>query len=55
MLLISEVLRVVAQTCGYAVSQRKIGLLVVVLVVGIIVAATATATVVAPVAIYPFL
>lgn len=55
MLVISEILRLVGQTVGYAVNQRRFGLLFFVVIVGILVAITAAASAVVPVAIYPFL
>lgn len=55
MLLISEVVRTVAHAIGYAIAQRRIGLLVILIAAGLVVLLSTTATTLAPVAIYPFL
>jgi hypothetical protein len=53
--LISELGRLLWQAIVFAIDQRKIGLLVALVLVGAIVALSAAATVVVPVAVYPFL
>ena len=55
MLLIGEIARLVGQAFAYAVAQRRIGLLLLLLVAGAVVLLSVSVTTVAPVAIYPFL
>ena len=55
MLLIRELLRVLWDLVRYSVATGRILLLVVVIVVAVIAAVTTSVTVVAPVALYPFL
>lgn len=55
MLLITEIGRLAVQAVGYAIAQRRIGLLVLLILAGLIVMLSATVTVAGPVAIYPFL
>lgn len=55
MLLISEVMRVLWNALTLAFRTKKVGLLLIVVVAGLFAVLAASVTVVAPVAIYPFL
>lgn len=55
MLMVREILRSIAAVVGYAVQGRRLGLLVVILLGAVAVAASAAVTASVPLAIYPFI